>query len=430
MTTNLTSSQRYHRLSPKNGNPVAEGGSRELVDALQAILQNVGNVGNVGKLGILLEVESCSVALLDGERNRLETLAVFRKQEHKRKPDHIRFSESKAVGGWVVEHREALIIKDVSVDPHFKNLGSMSTGSIACVPLIDNDIAIGTLTASSSKTNAFSQDTLHLLTIFAEQAVLTIINAQQAELARRDATRMKANFLSMITHALRSPFNTINGYLDLALEGELNEQQQEFVQRARAGSEHLYALVEDLLLISRADAGLLRLNREVISLPVIVANAIEELELIALDNGVAIQVDIASDFPPIYADPVRVQQVLRNLISNALRFTPAGGCITISARVINKVKDGASTASTVSDEVQRLVEVQVQDTGCGVAAEYQEQIFERFYQIPDTDAGHSNGQGLGLTIVKMIVELHGGRVEVESMIDAGSTFKFTLPLLV
>ncbi len=423
MTINLSSSSRYHRLSLKQGTLLTEGESGELVNALQAILQNVGT---------LLEVESCSVALLDGERNRLETRAIFQKQKQEHKRGHIRFPKSNAVGSWVVEHREALIIKDVSVDPRFKDMEPPLAGSIACVPLIDKDIAIGTLAASSPETDAFSQHKLHLLTIFAEQAVLTIINARQAELARRDATRMKANFLSMITHALRSPLNTINGYLDLALEGiggELNEQQHEFVQRARAGSEHLYALVEDLLLVSRADAGQLRLSRELISLPVIIANAVEELELIALDNGVTIQIDIASDFPSIYADAVRMQQVLRNLISNALRFTPAGGCITISARVINKAGDATSTASTVSDEVQRLVEVQVRDTGYGIAAEYQEQIFERFYQVPLTDAGLSSGQGLGLAIVKMIVELHGGGVAVESLPGAGSTFKFTLPLL-
>src|SRR5262249_2551372 len=146
---------------------------------------------------------------------------------------------------------------------------------------------------------------------------------------------------SMITHELRSPLNAINGYLDLMLAGiagELNEQQREFVQRARAGSEHLFSLIEDLLLLSRADAGQLRLNRDMISLPAIVANAIEELELVARDCGITTKVEIPGDFPPIYADAVRMQQVLRNLISNALHSTPPGGSVTISAHLINKVE--------------------------------------------------------------------------------------------
>ena len=240
----------------------------------------------------------------------------------------------------------------------------------------------------------------------------------------RDATRMKANFLSMITHELRSPLNSINGYLDLTLTGiagELNEQQRDFLQRARAGSEHLYALVEDLLLVSRADAGQIRLNRELTSIKEIVANAVEELELTARDYQITINVDIANDFPPIYADAVRIQQVVRNLVSNALHFTSTGGDVTIGARIIN------DEANASSEEQEKSVEIQVRDTGDGIAPEYREHIFERFYQVPLTNAGRSGGQGLGLAIVKMIVELHGGRVTVESAPAQGSTFAFTLP---
>src|SRR5581483_6130935 len=122
--------------------------------------------------------------------------------------------------------------------------------------------------------------------------------------AIRDATRMKANFLSMITHELRSPLNAINGYLDLALNGvagELSESQREFILRARAGSEHLYALVEDLLIVSRADTGQLRRSREIVSLPDIVTNAVEEMELSAIDSGVTINVDVARNFPRLSA---------------------------------------------------------------------------------------------------------------------------------
>jgi PAS domain S-box-containing protein len=243
--------------------------------------------------------------------------------------------------------------------------------------------------------------------------------------AIRDATRMKANFLSMITHELRSPLNAINGYLDLTLTGvagELNEQQREFVQRARAGSEHLYALLEDLLLVSRADAGQLRLNREIIELQEVISNAVEEVELTAIDNDITLTIDIAGNFPPIYADAVRIQQVLRNLISNALQFTSPGGRVSVSAQIINTV-DGED----IPNLEERLVKVWITDTGCGIGPEHQERIFERFYQVPSPNAGRSSGQGLGLAIVKMIVELHGGQVTVESEVSEGSTFSFTLP---
>jgi PAS domain S-box-containing protein len=244
----------------------------------------------------------------------------------------------------------------------------------------------------------------------------------------RDATRMKANFLSMITHELRSPINAINGYLDLALTdiaGNLNDQQREFVARARAGSEHLYALVEDLLLVSRADAGQLRLNHSVLRLPEIVANAVEEMELTARDLGIVIESVIPDALPRLYADGVRLQQVLRNLLSNALHYTPAGGRITISARVVASSRDEQQTPAT--DEPQRAISIEVADTGSGIAPEYHERIFERFFQVPLDLAGRASGQGLGLAIVKMIVELHGGQVTLRSAQGQGSAFTFTIP---
>ena len=247
--------------------------------------------------------------------------------------------------------------------------------------------------------------------------------------AVRDAMRLKANFLSMITHELRSPLNAINGYLDLTLNGiagELNEQHREFLQRARAGSEHLYALIEDLLLVARADAGQLRLNRQVISLPDVIDNAVEEMEFTAVDNGIALQVQIDRKFPRIYADAVRIQQVLRNLLNNALRFTPAGGAITVSAYVED---DPLAQNGADGEEVARVVKLSVSDTGIGIVPEYQQRIFERFFQVPNAEGARVGGQGLGLAIIKMIVELHGGSVMVESTPGKGSTFTCMLPCI-
>src|SRR5579884_2325350 len=224
-----------------------------------------------------------------------------------------------------------------------------------------------------------------------------------------------SHFLSLVSHELRSPLNTLNGYLDLLLEGiagELNEQQREFVQRARAGSEHLYSLLEDLLLIARADAGQLRLNRTAHSLEELVNAAREELELAIMDAGVTLEIALPANLPELFVDATRIQQVLRNLLSNALRFTPAGGRVTIAARV-------------VPDEHERI-EVNVRDTGCGIAPEYLERVFERFFQVPQAEGGRGGGQGLGLAVVKTIVEAHGGSVRVESAPGEGSTFLFTL----
>lgn len=252
--------------------------------------------------------------------------------------------------------------------------------------------------------------------------------------AIRDAARVKANFISMITHELRSPINAINGYLDLALAdvaGPLNDQQREFVQRARSGSEHLYTLVEDLLLVSRADAGQLRLNRAVLQLDEVVASSVEELELTAKDSGVSIVTDIPDDLPGLCADSVRLQQVLRNLLSNAIRFTPAGGHVTITARPADLPgEEQAQTApdrSQQAQQPQQAIAIEVADTGSGIAPEYRERIFERFFQVPIDISGKAGGQGLGLAIVKMIVELHGGQVTLHSTPGEGSSFTVTIP---
>jgi signal transduction histidine kinase len=173
------------------------------------------------------------------------------------------------------------------------------------------------------------------------------------------------------------------------------------------------------------------LTRALVSLQEIVANAIEELELTATDNAIAIIVNVPHDFPPIYADAVRIQQVLRNLISNALRFTPSGGTVTISATSTDQ-QDNDGSDPLLSAEESKLLKLEVSDTGPGIAPEQQQRIFERFYQIPQPTSGRTNGLGLGLAIVKMIVELHGGQISVTSTQEQpqhGSTFTCLLPCL-
>ncbi len=292
------------------------------------------------------------------------------------------------------------------------------------LPYIELDLEIKGIPRSIS---------LSITPVAAANKPLSLVVARDVT-AIRDATRMKANFLSMITHELRSPLNAINGYLDLALTGiagNLNEQQQEFVQRARASSEHLYALLEDVLLISRADSGQMHLNKNVANLHDIVANAVEELELMAKDNGITLQVKVADDFPPIYVDAVRIQQVLRNLLSNALRFTPTGRQVTIAASATESTGEHQTHHAVTSPDgdESRWLKIEVIDTGSGIASEYQTRIFERFYQAPQATPGRISGQGLGLAIVKMIVELHGGEVIVASAPGAGSTFTCLLPCL-
>lgn len=358
----------------------------------------------------LLNAQECTVGLLDEARTNVWLVTDGNE------PDNAAQTQLPlpALVGKVVEQRKPAILRHTRLNALMQPLAVDTTCDLACLPLLDQGQLLGVLCASTPET--FTPQEINLLSLLAEQATLTLRNARQTRLVE-EARRMKANFLSLITHELRSPLNAINGYLDLTLEGlagPLNEQQQEFLQRARAGSEHLYALVEDLLLAARADAGQLRLTRELIHLPDLVNDALAELELTARDAEVSLCAHVPEDLPALVIDAVRVQQVLRNLLNNALQSTPKGGAVTISARY---------------EAAENLVQIQVTDSGCGIAPEYHERIFERFFQVPRPTGGRSTGMGLGLAIVKMIVELHGGQVGVESAIGQGSTFFLTLKSL-
>ena len=387
----------------------SNGGERS---ALAAMIQKIAH--NAAEL---LALDDCAVALLDETGASLLVLATARGQVLS---EPLALSLQQEPLAHVAKRRETLVMRNVSLDARMQALTG-DTLTLACLPLVEREQWLGVLIASASAQDAFAPAQLRTLALYAEQIILALHNEHQAELVR-DANRMKANFLSLVTHELRSPLNTINGYLDLLLEGiagEITEQQQEFIRRARSGSEHLYALLEDLLLASRADAGQLRLNYAPVSLAELVAISIDELEVTALDSDVKLKTDLPADLPLLLADSVRLQQVLRNLLINALRFTPAGGSVTISAHAL----------PTSQQSKREMIEVCVCDTGIGIALEYHSHIFERFFQVPRAEGGRTSGQGLGLAIVKLIIELHGGQIRVESAPGKGSSFVFTLDAL-
>jgi signal transduction histidine kinase len=370
----------------------------------------------------ICRLEDCSVAVLDQAGTHGVLLATFQK----RQPDD--GDEGESLPTFALAERAALlrplltghtplVLSDCPFDVALQESADASARLI-CLPLLEKQQLLGMLLASSSGTAPLTEQQCTVLRLLAGQAALVLSNARLTRQAKL-AERARTSFLSLITHELRGPLNSINGYLDLLLEdlaGALSEQQREFVQRARAGSEYLYTLLEDLLLTARVDAGQVRLKRERVRLVDLVEDVLEGLGLAARDAKVSLEVAIPSGLPALDADAVRLQQILRNLLSNAVRFTPAGGQIILSARTL----PGSQSAQ------HARVEISVSDTGCGVAPEYHERIFERFFQLPNTTGGRISGQGLGLTVVKTLVELHGGQIQIESAPGAGSTFRFTL----
>jgi signal transduction histidine kinase len=218
----------------------------------------------------------------------------------------------------------------------------------------------------------------------------------------------------MVSHELRTPLNSINGFLEIVLEGQvgaLNERQREFLGYAYLSTQQLTTLVEDILLISKADSGQFILRTAEMDPATVVMQAIQAVQPAADKAEVTIAAELPTALPLVQADDLRIQQVLTNLLGNAIKFTPAGGAVTM--------------AVAVGDDEVRF---SVADTGKGVSPEDQARIFERFYQSEAATRHHSGGYGLGLAIAKLIVEQHGGRIWVESQAGQGASFSFTIPL--
>jgi PAS domain S-box-containing protein len=228
------------------------------------------------------------------------------------------------------------------------------------------------------------------------------------------ANRMRSNFISMVSHELRTPLNSINGFLEIVMEGhvgQLSERQYEFLSYARSSTQQLMSLVEDVLFISKADTGQFELRCSAVNFPDLVTQLVHNLEPLARSAEVMLECHIPEPFPKLDADAVRLQQVLTNLLNNAIKFTPSAGQVLMEASY---------------DAREALV--CVADTGCGVPYEDQPHIFERFYQSDNASLVKHGGYGLGLAIAKLIVEQHGGRIWLESEPDRGAKFWFTLPL--
>jgi signal transduction histidine kinase len=226
------------------------------------------------------------------------------------------------------------------------------------------------------------------------------------------ASRHKSEFLANMSHELRTPLNAILGFSQLLqkkLFGELNEKQEEYVEDIRSSGNHLLSLINDVLDLSKVEAGQIELQVAPFSLREAVERGVVMVRERASKDGVAIAADVDPEVQLVNADERRIRQVLFNLLSNAVKFTPTGGRVEV-------------TAARVGEEIH----VAVADTGPGIAPEDHERIFEEFQQT-DAGAKQNEGTGLGLALSKRLVELHGGRIWVESELGAGSRFVFTLP---
>ncbi|NTV62912.1 MAG: GAF domain-containing protein [Oscillochloris sp.] len=227
--------------------------------------------------------------------------------------------------------------------------------------------------------------------------------------------RRRVEFISMVSHELRNPLNTLNGFLKVVLQGkagQLNDLQQEFLKLADSQADALKGRITELLEFNRLEAGRLRLQPQWSNLIDLLLSASARFQIQAEQFGLTVEADIPDTIPELLMDSERIGQVVTNLIENAMKATPAGGHIRLSAQVH-----------------EQIVQVQVMDTGVGIAPDQREKIFSRFYRLENKSSKHGVHLGLGLSICQQIVEGHNGRIWVDSEVGKGSCFNFTIPLV-
>ena len=241
--------------------------------------------------------------------------------------------------------------------------------------------------------------------------ILGLVAAMQDITTYKELDKMKSDFVATVSHDLKTPLTAIRGFADLvAMSGPLSEQQQEFIGRIKEVTREMAALIGDLLDLGKIEAGV-EMEQVPCDLKALAAEVVHDLEFRALEKQIVVEMQIPEQVPTVVGDPGRLKQVLANLVGNAIKYTPAGGHVWIR----------------IFPEDDHLI-TSVQDTGIGISAHDQKQIFHKFYRVRTEETAHIEGTGLGLSIARSIVERHGGRIWVESEPGKGSTFFFSLPL--
>jgi signal transduction histidine kinase len=292
--------------------------------------------------------------------------------------------------------------------------GATASGEMLSAPLTVGDKVVGAIGLGNPvTTRSFSSHDKQLLTALADYAAIAIENARLYEEVRR-ADQAKSEFVSLVVHEMGTPLTSIGCYADVLLQGyseqPLTEKQEQYLRVIRSNTDRMQILLADLQDISRIETGHLNLDLQPIDLADVLTNALEATRRQIEARSQKLSVKVPQDLPPVYADPTRLEQILINLISNAYKYTPKGGRIRVQA----SRKDG-------------YVHCVVADTGIGISAEDQERLFTEFFRSENPDVRERQGTGLGLCIVKSLVELQGGQINVESELGKGTTFWFTVP---
>jgi signal transduction histidine kinase/HAMP domain-containing protein len=393
----------------------AVNSSLDLKIVLATILGHACEMSDTGGGAIYVLNEDSGELLLEAGHNMTdEHLAAVRQH-----PIHL----GDPVVGECALRGEAVEMVDVTAEarsyPLFGILERAGFRALLAVPLLHQGRAIGALIVRRRRPGAFAPDIVNLLKAFASQSSLAIYNARLFhEIERKGeqlavASQHKSQFLANMSHELRTPLNAILGYTELMLDGlygDLPSKTTEVLERVQKNGTHLLGLINDVLDLSKIEAGQLLLSLEEYSLKDIVQTVVSATESLASAKKLPLKVDMADGLPLGLGDARRITQVFLNLVGNAIKFTDVGE-VRIAAQMTNA-----------------MFSVAVADTGPGIPAAEQALIFNEFHQVDSSNTKKKGGTGLGLAIAKRIVELHGGRIWVKSELGSGATFLVELPV--
>lgn len=391
-----------------------------------------------------------AIELVDAERGYLlwiepENVFTFKVQmdRHGNQIDTPEEQISHSIIKDVVENQEPLLLQDALVDPkfqHAESVASLKLRSVICVPLISRNEVLGALYVENrSAKNVFVEEDIQPLEFLASQVTIAIENAllndelemrvesrtaelnhalQQVEDSLENAVeldRVRAAFVAMVAHDIRAPLGTIVFALNLLkedLQDQINQDQLDWLNTSIAMTNHVDQLTRDFLDILSAQIGKLVVEPERVDLEEFLLHQFQINRSIPWPLAVEFRLDLAPNLPEVLCDQIRIQQVITNIISNAIKFTEKGSVVLYAHP--DETNDG-------------FVVIGVRDTGIGISNDNVEKIFQRFEQIGD-NGKKKNGLGLGLAICKELVERHGGKIWVESKMGTGADFKFSLPI--
>jgi signal transduction histidine kinase/CheY-like chemotaxis protein len=371
----------------------------------------------------LCRADAGQIYVLDGEVYRL-AFAIGGSQAYRDYLEDVPIERSTGtLVGRVGLERRTVQILDVLADPDYEMHRARELGgnrTMLGVPMLAGEKVVGVTVLWRAEVAAFDDRTVEIVTTFAAQGAIAIQNVQLfLALQRRErelevAGRHKSEFLASMSHELRTPLNAVIGFSDVLLErmfGELNERQAEYVRDIRDSGRHLLELINEILDLSKVEAGRMELEAAALSLPDLLEHGMAMIRERAARHRIAVSLEIAPQVGVVWADELKLKQVVLNLLTNAVKFTPDGGAVDVRAAV-------------EGDEAHVIV----RDTGIGIAEAEQARVFEAFQRGGRQARAGAEGTGLGLTLSKRIVELHGGRLWMTSKPGAGSTFGFAIPV--